>query len=75
MSIIVTMEHVRAAGIPGARVLCAPGIRLWAQRHGIDVRQFCREGMPIEEVERLGDAFARRVAAIARSRAGDGGEA
>lgn len=75
MSIIVTMEHVRAAGVPGARVLCAPGIRLWAQRHDIDVRRFCREGMPIEDVERLGDAFALRVAAIARAGANDGDEA
>lgn len=69
MSIQVTIAHARAARIAGSSVLCAPGIRLWAKRHGVDLRQFAREGMPIEEVERIGDAFALRVAAIARAEA------
>lgn len=66
MSIIVTLEHARAASIAGQGVLCAPGIRAWADRHGVDLRQVALEGLPIQQVERIGDAFALRAAAIAR---------
>lgn len=69
MTLLVTIEHARAARLVGERVLCAPGIRLWAKRHGVDLRQFAREGMPVEDVERIGDAFALRAAGIARAQA------
>lgn len=69
MTLRVTIAHARAARIAGAGVLCAPGIRLWAKRHGIDVRAFTRDGLPVEQVERIDDAFAQRAAAIARAEA------
>ena len=74
MGIVVTIEHVRAArldGRDGRGVNCVPGIRLWADRHGIELRTFLREGLPIEAVEQIDDAFAQRVAAIAREEATD----
>ena len=65
--IMVTMAHVRAAG------LCAPGVRYWIQRYGPGrpglARRFCSEGLPVEEVEAFGDHFATKVAAIARKEA------
>ncbi len=65
--VLVTVEHARAAKL-GERsgVLCAAGIRTWMDRHGLDLRQFLDEGLPVEEFEALDDAFAQRLAAIAR---------
>lgn len=69
--VIVTIEHARAARLDGERITCAPGIRMYAQRHGIDLRAFLRDGLPVEVFDAIGDAFAQRVAAIARAEAAD----
>ena len=69
MTVMVTIEHVRAARLAGAGVLCAPGIHAWARRHGVDLRRLSRGGIPVEEADRIDDEFARRVAAIARAEA------
>lgn len=66
--VVVTFQHARRAAMPGRRgQLCAPGIYAWARRHGIDVGAFCRHGQPVEVFDRIGDAFAQRVARIARA--------
>lgn len=67
--IIVTMEHVRAAKLGGVGVLCAPGIRAWCERHQINLRAFTEYGMPITQLEAIDDAYAQRIAAIARAQA------
>lgn len=65
--VMVTMAHVRAAG------LCAPGVRRFAAQFDRAVfRRFCHEGLPVDEVEALGGPFALRVAAIAREEASRG---
>lgn len=64
---MVTIEHARAAKLDGEGMLCAPGIRAWANRHGLDIRTLVSEGLPVEEAERIGDAFSLRAAAIARA--------
>lgn len=70
MSIVVTMRHVRAARLDGRRgVSCAPGIRAWCARHQIDLAEFARHGMPLEQGELINDAFAQRACAIARAEA------
>lgn len=59
--IVVTMRHVRAAG------LCAPGVRRWFTRFDRTlIRRFCREGLPVEEVDAFGDPLSQRVARQAR---------
>lgn len=72
MTIKVTIAHARRAQIAGTGVLCAPGIRAWFERHGLDLRTFLREGLPVEQLEALDDAFAQRAAAIAREEAACG---
>lgn len=72
MSLRVTMAHARAARLAGVRVLCAPGIRAWCDRHGVDLHRLASEGLPIEQVEAIDDAFAQRAAAMARAEAGEG---
>lgn len=67
MSIRVTVEHARRAKLGGSGVLCAPGIRGWCAEHGIDLGAFLDEGLPIETLEAIDDAYAQRVAAIARA--------
>lgn len=63
--IMVTMAHVRAAKLGGAGVLCAPSIRAWCDRHGIDMRTLTQQGLPLSQVQAIDDAFAQRAAAIA----------
>jgi hypothetical protein len=67
--ILITMQHVRAAKLGGTGVLCAPSIRAWCERYGVDLRQLAEDGLPIEQAEAIDDAFAQRVVAIARDEA------
>lgn len=66
---VITMKHVRAARLDGAGIACASGARAWANRHGIDVRDFLEHGMPLEQAEALAkvDAFAERIVALAKA--------
>lgn len=62
--VIVRMRHVRAAG------LCAAGVRGWFRgRDRALMQRFCREGLPLEQVEAFGDALSLQVAAAARAEA------
>lgn len=72
MTIMVAMRHVRAARLDGKPVACAPGIRGWCARHGINLADFGRHGMPIERAQLIDDAFARRACALARQEASRG---
>lgn len=69
MTILVTMRHARMARLDGQPITCAPGIRAWCERHGVDLRKFAEQGLPIEQVEAIDDAFAQRAAALARAEA------
>lgn len=69
MTIMVTMRHARAARLDGKPVTCAPGIRAWCEVHGVDLRQLAHEGLSVEQVEAIDDAFAQRAAALARAEA------
>jgi len=64
--IMVTVADVRGINF------CARGARRWFQRNGLDYPQFVTRGLPIEQVDALGDALAKQVADHARLRvAGD----
>lgn len=74
MSAIVTMQHVRAAGMTlTGKPLCARGIRAWFASHDLDFAAFLREGMPAEAAEATGDAFALQAAQFARVEANEDG--
>ena len=60
--LIVTIAHVRAAG------LCVNGTRVWFARHDLDFRVFLREGCTAETLLATGDAMALRVVERARIR-------
>ncbi|MGH8038292.1 MAG: hypothetical protein ACREPD_11160 [Stenotrophomonas sp.] len=71
--ILVTVAHARAAKLGEQQgVLCAAGIRTWMVRHDLDIRQFLDAGLPVEQFEALDDAFAQRLAALAREDAAHG---
>ncbi|MBS0599529.1 MAG: hypothetical protein JSR92_19905 [Proteobacteria bacterium] len=63
---IVTVRHVRQAA------LCMRGARAWFAAHGLDWSAFVRNGLPLATVEGIDDAFAARVAALARQEASRG---
>lgn len=58
--ITVRVEHIRNAGV------CMRGARKWFELRGLSWSEFLSNGMPIDQVEALDDAFANRVAAAAR---------
>ena len=60
MDVIVTITHVRAAG------LCVHGARTWFARHGLDFRAFLTQGLPASILLATGDAMAARVVEVAR---------
>jgi hypothetical protein len=53
-----------------AAQLCSSGARVWLKAQGFDVLEFIRDGVPVEEFEKSGDALALKVGAIARERQG-----
>ena len=60
---MITWKHVRAAGF-----CLHHGARQWCHANGIEFRRLMTEGIPIEEVEQIDDAMARRVIEVARGR-------
>jgi hypothetical protein len=60
--VIVTIDHVRAAG------LCVHGTRTWFARQGLDFRAFLAQGLPAARLLATGDAMARRVVEVAQAR-------
>lgn len=60
MSVIVTVKHLRAAG------MCNREPRIFCKRHGISWSDFVTEGLPEEVLVATGDALAMKVVEIAR---------
>jgi hypothetical protein len=46
--------------------MCARGIRAWLATNGFDVRDAVLNGVPIEDLEKLNDAFAQVACEKAR---------
>lgn len=57
----VFMRHIRMAK------LCAPGTRGWWRKHGLDWRDFVKNGIEGEKLIATGDPLAMRVVEAARS--------
>lgn len=66
MTVIVTMAHIRKAG------LCSGGAREWFASHNLPWGEFLAHGMSAERLEATGDALAIKVTAIARAEVADG---
>lgn len=71
---VVHLRHARMIRRAGDRALCAAGIRAWCERYGIDAEVFCAQGIPGEELVRIGDAFGLRALEFARKEAANGFE-
>lgn len=63
---LVSVRHLRAAN------LCAGGSRAWFRRQGLSWDTFVSPGLPASSLEATGDAFALRVAGLAREESGHG---
>ena len=67
MTIMVTADHVREARARHGGY-CTKGMRVWAERNGLDFRQFLTVGYPVEVMQSFDDEFMRRVVNIAREK-------
>lgn len=56
----LTIDHARGAGH------CASGIKKWFDSHGLDFREFLREGIDEERIVALDDGFGNQVIEEAR---------
>jgi len=65
MSLLVTAEHLREAKRRHGGY-CTPGVELWFKRYDLSLREFLRNGYPVEVIEATGDEFGMKVARIAR---------
>jgi hypothetical protein len=64
MSARITIDDVRQAGH------CVAGARDWFARHGLDFRDFIRNGIAEESFLASGDAIAAEVVKAKRGRPG-----
>ena len=44
---------------------CNNGARVWFKRYGLDFNKFVFEGLPVSEVEKIGDPLSKQVVQIA----------
>ncbi len=64
---IVTHRHLfTIPGFSKRRGFCRDRSKEWAKRHGIDFREFVRNGIEAEKLEEIGDAFALALVKWAR---------
>ena len=67
VDVIVTARHVFTVPNFNARPgFCRGGARQWIEAHGLDWREFVRDGIPASTLEATGDAIAFRVVEWAR---------
>lgn len=67
MALIVTTRHM--CTIPGfstRRGFCRDRSKAWAKRHGLDWREFVRNGIDAEKLLATGDGFAIALVEWAR---------
>lgn len=69
---LVHLRHARMIRRPNGRPLCAPGIRAWCDRHGIDWNDFTTTGVPGERFAAIGDRYAARALDNAMKEQADG---
>lgn len=58
--ILLRIHHIHQGGY------CSRGAREWAKRHNINYTQFVLNGIDVNIIEKVGDAFAIHVCQIAR---------
>jgi hypothetical protein len=64
----VYLHHVRSIPVPGRRDgYCVAGCRAFAERNGLDMRQFARFGIDAEVLLATGDAMAVRIVEYVQS--------
>lgn len=61
------MTTVRIQDVRGRRY-CARGIRRWCERHGFDFRELVLNGLPADDLARVGDAMVAPAIEAARAR-------
>ena len=66
--LIITTRHVFSLPRRGARPgYCRDGVKAWFSAHGLDWREFVRNGITAQRLEATGDAFALEVVKWART--------
>lgn len=60
--IIITSRELKRCGI------CVPGQQDWFEKHGMDFRDFVKNGIPASELLKTEDGMAIRAVNVARSR-------
>lgn len=63
----IYLNDVRSVPMPGRKPgYCVTGIRAFAERYGLDVRAFAREGIDEEVLLATGDAMAIHIVEYVR---------
>jgi hypothetical protein len=63
----ITIKHLRAVRGDGRGAkYCIPGTKAFFERHGLDFKDFMKNGIAISELEHIDDVMCRRVIEEAR---------
>jgi hypothetical protein len=58
----ITLADVRSIPVPGRKPgYCVAGCRLFAERYGLDIKAFAREGIEADVLLSTGDAMAAHI--------------
>jgi hypothetical protein len=58
----ITLADVRSVPVPGRKPgYCVAGCRQFADRHGLDMKTFARDGIEAEALLATGDAMAAHI--------------
>ena len=63
---VITIKHIRSAR------LCTKGARAWFDANGMSWSDFLENGVAVERVEHMNDAYAQQMVALAKEEAESG---
>lgn len=63
---IVRIEHARKIAGPNSAGYCVPGMKIFFDKHGLNFRDFVKNGIEAEKLIATGDHMALMVVDIAK---------
>lgn len=63
----IYMRHARSVIGTHGRGLCSRGMRAFAKRHNLNYLDFARNGIDVEELKHIEDAFINRIIKLAEA--------
>lgn len=63
----ITLAHARSALGKGNKNACNRGLRLWFKSHNLDLNDFIKNGIDIEQAKMIDDPIAKKIIEVAEN--------